>query len=319
VLCLAGVIATAATAATVDKSKWPARMTFASGPVGGFAYTTGSPWASVIGAEIGVPISVESTAGFPINLLMVDSRKAEIGMSTTDLTYQGWDGADWSEKKQLRSQRTVMVLGANALQIYTSRNSGVKSIADIAGRTVNPSRRRSGADLIFRDVVEALGIKPARISNVAPAEANTLLADGRLDVAAVTGSTPHPALSEFDASHDMAVIGLTEAELKRYLQKHPYMGGYELAAGTYKGLKEPVKTVASYIVMVVRADAPDSLVYALVKSTYEKKGALAGAHKSFAAIDPKDIVHATVPVHPGAVKYYQERGVTLPAKLTATK
>jgi TRAP-type uncharacterized transport system substrate-binding protein len=97
------------------------------------------------------------------------------------------------------------------------------------------------------------------------------------------------------------------------------MSGYEIAPGTYKGPKEPVRTVASYIVMVVRADAPESLVYALVKSTFDKKAALAGAHKSFAAIDPKDIVHATVPVHPGAAKFYQERGVTLPAKLTATK
>lgn len=318
-LCLAMAAAAGTVAhaqgSVADRSKWPARLTFATGPVGGFGHTTGSPWASVIGTEVGVPLSVESTAGFPINVLMLEERKADVGISTSDVTFEAWEGADWTKDRKLRAQRTLMVLGANALQIYTPKNSGIKTISDINGRSANPSRRRSGSDLMFRDLLETLNIKPARITNVSPGDANGLLGDGRLDVAVVTGSPPHPAVSEFDTNNDTVLIGLTDAERQKFLQKYPYFGPYDIPAGTYKGVSAPVKTVASYVVVVVRADMPDSLAYALVKATFDKQASLAGAHKSFAQIAAKDILYSTVPVHPGAARFYAERGVALPAKL----
>lgn len=300
--------------AQADRAKWPARLTYATGPVGGFAHTTGSPWASLIGTETGVPVSVEATAGFSINILMIDESKADISMTTSDLAYQGWEGADWSKNRKLQNQRTIMVFGANVMQIYAARKSGIKTLADLNGRSANPSRRRSGSDLVFRSIMDAVGVKPARITNQNPSDANSLLGDGRLDAAAVTGSLPHPAVSEFDASHDMTMIGLTDDELKKFLQKNPYLSQYEIPAGAYKGVTAPVKTVAGFIVVNVRADLPDSLVYALVKATFDKKDALAAAHKSYAAIDPKNIAYATVAVHPGAAKYYAERGIKIPAK-----
>lgn len=315
-LCLAVVGCCAAYAQTaVDKSKWPARLTFATGPVGGFAHVTGSPWASLIGTEVGVPLSVESTAGFPINVLMLDERKADIGISTSDITYGAWEGADWTKDKKLREQRAILVMGANALQMYTSKKSGIKSVTEINGHSANPSRRKSGSDLMFRELLGALGIKPSRITNVSPGDANGLLGDGRLDVAVVTGSPPHPAVQEFDTSNEMVLIGLTDAERQKFLQQFPYLGPYDIPAGTYKGLTAPVKTVASYIVMIARADLPESLVYALVKATFDKQAALAGAHKSYAQVQAKDILYSTVPVHPGAARFYAERGIALPDKL----
>lgn len=302
-----------------DKSKWPTRLTFATGPVGGFGHTAGSPWASTVGTDVGVPISVEATAGFSINLQMIDDSKADIAMTTSDLSYQGWNGADWSKDKKLRKQRTLMIFGANVVQIYTARNSGIKNLSDIGGRSANPSRRRSGSDLIFRSLMDTLGIKPARITNQNPSDANSLLGDGRLDVAAVTGSLPHPAVSEFDATHEMAMVGMTEEQRKNFLERNPYLSAYEVPAGAYKGVRAPVKTVAGFIVLSARADMPDSLAYALVKATFDKKDTLAGAHKSYARIDPKNILYATVAVHPGAAKYYEEHGIVLPAKLKAGK
>lgn len=301
----------------VDKSKWPSRLTFAPGPVGGFGYIVGSPWASIVGADVGVPISVEASGGFSINLQMVDDGKADIAMTTSDLSYQGWEGADWAKNKKLHNQRTLMVFDANVVQIYAPRNSGIKNLADINGHSVNPSRRRSGSDLVFRDLMEVFGIKPSRISNVNPSDANTLLGDGRLDVAAVTGTPPHPAVSEFETNHEMVLIGMTDTERQKFLQKYPFLSPYDIPAGTYKGQTGAVKTVAGYIVLSVRSEMPDSLAYALVKDTFDKKNTLSGAHKSYARIDPKGILNATVPVHPGAVKYYEEQGIALPGKLKA--
>lgn len=319
-MVLAGVLCFTAAwthAQGVDKSKWPQRLTLATGPVGGFGHTTGSPLASIVGTDIGVPISVESTGGFPINTLMVDDRKADIGYSTTDVAYQGWQGAEWSKGKQARKVRALMVFDANVLQIYAPTRSAVKSIANLTGKSVNPSRRRSATDLVLREALDAVGVKVARITNVSPSEANGLLGDGRLDVAAVMGSIPHPAVTEFEVNHDTTLVAFTEAEAKKYLEKAPFMSLFEIPAGTFKNQNQPVRTVASFIMVVARDDLDNSLVYALVKSTFAKKDTLAAAHKSFGRIDPKNIARATVPVHPGAIKFYEEQGVRIPDKLKA--
>ena len=316
---LALVVACGSALAQADRAKWPARITYATGPIGSFSHTTGSPWASLLGTEVGVPVSVEATAGFSINILMIDEAKADIAMTTSDLSYQGWEGAEWSKNRKLHNQRTIMVFGANVLQMYAARKSGIKSLADLNGRSANPSRRRSGSDLVFRSLMDAIGIKPSRITNQNPSDANSLLGDGRLDAAVVTGSLPHPAVSEFDASHEMTMIGMTDAQRQKFLETNPYLSAYEIPAGAYKGATAPVKTVAGFIVMSVRADLPDGLVYALVKTTFDKKDTLAAAHKSYAGIDPKNIVYATVAVHPGAAKYYEERGIKLPEKLKSAK
>lgn len=314
---LAAAVAATAQAQTTatDRSKWPARLTFATGPVGGFGHTTGSPWASIVGAEVGVPLSVESTAGFPINVLMLEDRKADVVVTTSDLAFEGWEGADWTKDRKLRAQRVLLVMGPNALQIYASRKSGIKTLSDLNGRSANPSRRRSGSDLMFRDLLDALDIKPSRITNMSPGDANSLLADGRLDIAVVTGSPPHPAVSEFDSVHEMVMIGLSDSERQRFLQKSPSLGPYDIPAGSYRGATAAVKTVASYVVVSARADLPDSLAYALVKATFDKQAALTGAHKSFAQVAAKDILFSTIAIHPGAARFYAERGIALPDKL----
>ena len=300
-----------------DKSKWPARLTFVTGPAGGFGFPTGSAWASAVGAEVGIPISVEATTGLQVNPLMIEDKKAEVGLSAGDTSLEGWNGADWTKGRQIRAQRALVVLDPWVMQLYTTRKSGISALTDLNGKSVNPSRRRSWTDNVLRDMVEILGLKPGRISNVGPNDANTLLGDGRLDIAAVAGAIPHPALSEFEVNHEMVLIPMSKEEQQKYLAKHTALFAYDIPANSYKGQTRPVPTVASYNIYIVHKDLPDSLVYALAKATFAKKDQLAAAHKAFARMEAKNIVYATVPLHPGAVRYFEEQGITLPEKLKA--
>ncbi len=307
----------AASVPAQDKSKWPQRLTIVTGPTGGFGFPTGSAWASAVGAEVGVPISVEATTGIQVNPLLIEDKKAELGLSAGDTSFEGWNGAEWTKGRQIRAQRAMVVLDPWVMQFYTTRNSGVTALTELNGKSVNPSRRRSWTDNILRGMAEVLGLKPARISNVGPADANALLGDGRLDVAAVAGAIPHPAMSEFEVNHEMVLIPMTKEQQQKFLATQPALFAYDIPAGSYKGQKGPVATVASFNIYIVHRDLPDSLVYALVKGTFAKKEQLTAAHKSFARMEQKNIVYATVPLHPGAARYYEEQGIKLPEKLKA--
>lgn len=303
----------------VDKSNWPQRMTLAAGPTGSFSYTMGSPWASNIGTTLGVTISSESTAGLPVNTIMVNNKQAEIGICSTDVAYDALVGAEWSQGKKLENVRAIAVFDPNVIQFYTNKKSGITSFKDINGKSVNPSRAKSNCDTIFRRMTEILDVKPSKITNVNPTDANGNLGDGLLDVAAAMGSVPHPAPSEYEVNHDMVMIGLTREDAKKFSEKFPALNTYEIPANTYKNQKDPVITVGSYSMAIVSKDLPDSLVYEMTKATFGNKETLAAAYKPFGQIEQKNIALSPIPLHPGAIKYYEENGIKIPDKLKPSK
>ncbi len=314
-LAILALAMTGAGAMAQDKAGWPSRLTMGTGPVGGTGYTMSSPWASVIGASLGLPISVEATAGFPINTRMVDAGQAEVAMTTTSIAYGAWNGAEFTEGKKLENIRTLIVLDANVLQLYTKPDSGIAGIGDLAGKAIAPSRAKSEADTLVRGILDTLKIEAGRIVNVAPTQANDLLRDGQIDVAGGTGTVPHPAATEFEAGSEARVIGFTDDEVKTYLAANPALSRYDIPANTFKNQKEPVTSVGSYLIIFGSKDIPDTLAYELVKRTFEARDQLANAYKNYGNMDPKEIVRSTIPVHPGAVKYYEEQGIQVPAEL----
>ena len=312
---LAGVGPAEAQDTKVDKSKWPKRLTLAAGPTGSFSYTMGSPWASNIGSILGVSISSESTAGLPVNAIMVNNKQAEIGICSTDIAYDALLGAEWSKGKKLENIRAIAIFDSSVIQLYTNRRSGIKTFSDLNGKSVNPSRAKSVSDTIFRRLIKVLDVKPAKITNVNPSDANGNLGDNLLDVVAVMGSIPHPAPSEYEVNHDMVLIGLTNEEAKKFTDQFPALSPNVIPANTYKNQKEPVTTVGSFSMAIVTKDLPDSLVYEMTKATFVSKKTLAAAYKPFATIEQKNITLSPLPLHPGAVKYYEEIGIKIPDNL----
>jgi TRAP transporter TAXI family solute receptor len=314
-LARAGLVLASEAAKGVDKSNWPKRLTLVAGSAGSFSYTMGSPWASNIGTQLGVTISTESTAGLPVNAIMINNKQAEIGICSTDIAYDAVTGADWTQGKKLENVRAMTVFDPNVIQFYTNRRSGISAFKQINGKSINPSRARSNCDTVFRRMAKQFGISPSKITNVNPSDANGNLGDGLLDVAAAMGSIPHPALSEYEVNHDMVLIGLTREEAKQFVQQFPALTVYEIPANSYKNQKEPVISVGSYSMAIVSKDLPDSLVYEMTKATFATKKTLAAAYKPFELIEQKNIVHSPMPVHPGAIKYYEEVGVKIADKL----
>ena len=303
----------------VDKSNWPQRMTLAAGPTGSFSYTMGSPWASNIGTIVGLTISSESTAGLPVNAIMVNNKQAEVAICSTDVAYDTLAGAEWSQGKKLANIRAMAIFDSNVIQFYTNQRSGIKNFRDINGKSINPSRAKSNCDTIFRRLAQTLDVKPSKITNINPTDANGNLGDGLLDVAAAMGSVPHPAPSEYEVNHDMVLFGLTREEAKKFSEKFPALNSYEIPANTYKNQKDPVITVGSYSMAIVSKDLPDSLVYEMTKATFNSKKTLAAAYKPFAQIEQKNITYSPIPLHPGAIKYYEENGIKIPDNLKLSK
>jgi len=298
-----------------DKTGWPSRITFATGPTGGFGYTMSAPWSATVGSTIGIPISPEVTSGMSINMLLMHQNQIEAAVNTSDVVVMGWNGSGYAKGKKLQDVRTMMMFVPFVFQMYTDARSNIKTLHDFDGKIVNPSGAGSQTDIVFRAMMQTLGVKPKQVTNVSPAQANDLLADGRLDLSMAAGGVPHPALSQYEARSQLRLIGFTEDERNKFLAVNPQLAPMIVPAGTYKGQDKDILTVGSYTMFIARKDLPDSLVYAMIKATFDRKADLANAYKAFGKLDPKSILESPIPLHPGAVKYFEEHGIKIPDKL----
>jgi uncharacterized protein len=302
-------------ASAQDKTGWPTRITFATGPTGGFGYTMSAPWSATVGSAIGIAISPEATSGIPINFLMMHKHQVEAAVGTSDVAVLGWRGDGYAKGTKLQDARTMLMFVPFVFQMYTDARSSVKSLHDLDGKIVNPSSAGSQTDIVFRAMVQILGLKPSKVTNISPAQANDLMSDGRLDVAIGAGSVPHPAPSQYEARSQIRLIGFSEDEVKKFLDKSPQLSRMVVPAGTYKGQDKEIVTVGSYTMFVADKSLPASLVYAMIKATFENKDSLANAYKAFSKLKLDNILNSPIPLHPGAVKYFEEHGVKIPDNL----
>jgi uncharacterized protein len=324
----AGGVGTAALVATIgmllvvpfahaqSHKGWPSRITFATGPTGGFGYTMAAPWSATVGSATGVAISPEVTSGIPFNVQMTETKKAEVGIGTSDIIVMGLHGQGFFKgKKPISDVRTMFMFVPFVFQMYTDARSSIKSLDDLNGKIINPSRAGSQTDVVLRALVKTFGLKPKQITNVSPPQANDLMADGRVDVAIGAGAVPHPAASQYAARSNLRLIGLTKAQQDKFLAANPQLSPMTVPAGTFKGQDKPVLTVGSYTMVVVNKDLPADFVYAMLKATYDHKADLAHAYKAYSKLDLNSILNSPIPLHAGAIKYFEEHGIKIPDKL----
>lgn len=298
-----------------DKSNWPKQLSALCGPEGGSGFALLSVWAPIIAKETGANLSVQATGGNVANTIMVNKKQADFGLSTSALAAEAVNGADWTNGQKLTDNRLVAVLQTYVAQYYTLEKSGIKSFDDVNGKHISLGNAGTGSDQWGRRVLDTFGIKPKKISNLAPGQGNDLLKDQLLDVQSVFGSLPHNSITELQASGDIRVFGLGKEKSEQFAAKFPGLTVKEIPAGTYKNQKEPIYSIAEPVILIANKNLPDDLVYEITKATFEKKADLMASYKPFKEVKIEDVGVGSIPLHPGAYKYYVEKGIKVPDKL----
>ena len=305
----------------VDKSKWPKRLAIGAGPMGSHGYMVGSIWAGVLGKELGLNISVEITGGAVHNTKLTDAGTCDIGYSYMGIASNGWDGtAKWAENKKLREYRGFLVGFPAVIHFYSLKRAGLTNLKDFNGKVVSLNQLGNGSNLWGNRILTELKIKPSRIATVSPSDSNNLLRDGTISAALCMGSTPHSAVSELGATHEIDILSFTPEQQEAILK--PYgkiIRPYEIPPGTYKGLDKPVATLSEYDIWITSQKLPDDLVYMMLKTTFDKKEDLIKGLVRFNLIVPELAKNSSIPLSQGAYQFYREKGVSLPAEIQPVK
>jgi TRAP transporter TAXI family solute receptor len=315
--CVALLGAVLATPAAAQKANWPKSMTLGTASVGGTFFIYGQVWATLAGDTIGVPISTQQTQGPNQNIILVDSKQVELGMTTMGIALQAWKGEGaWTQGKKFQNIRALFPMYDTPFHFITTDKTGIKSVKDLNGRSVGVGPRAGTPGTYFPMMFEALGVKPSAIRYGGASDMGGQLGDGLLDAFPFAAGLPISAYSEIEAQRGVVFFGFTKDEIKTLTTKFPELAETKIPAGTYKTLKEDQPTVGVFNFAIAHKDLPDDLAYAIVKAVMDNNERMKQGHAAAVETVPANAAkNAFLPFHPGAAKYFREKGVAIPENL----
>ena len=290
-------------------------LLMATGGTGGTYYPLGGGMANVWNDKIeGLNVTVQSTGASVENIRLLSKGEADLAMAMNGPAIRAVKGEGEWEGNPVDNIAAVGVIYPEVMQVVALKDSGIKTIADLKGKRVSIGPPGSGTASAALKILEAYGIDPEKdIEKFQDtfADAARKLKDGNLDAAFAVLAVPAANIVDITTAKPITIVDIEGEALNKLLEMAPAFSPYEIPAGTYEGQDEPAKTVSQWAVLYVRKDLPDDLVYNLTKVMYEKTDEIAAAHARGNQITIENATKGIepVPFHPGAVKYYKEKGL----------
>jgi TRAP transporter TAXI family solute receptor len=295
---------------------WPKSLTIATSSPGGIYLPYGRFLAKLWTEKLGIPVDAVVTQGSAHNVKVLDLGGAQIGLTTMGIALHGWNGTgDWAEGKRYRNMRALFPMYDTPFQVAVPRRSGITTLQQLDHKVVGIGPRAGTGGTYIPDVMKLLGIAAEVKYGSIDDQATELLA-GRYTASAAMTGVPIPALTRAESKEPLTFIALSPEQIDAVLKKFPELSASTISAKAYKSLEKDYATFGVYNFAIGRADLPDDLVYQLIKVLFENVPALVREVAAATDTIPQNVSKDTfLPLHPGAIRYYREIGLSIPAKL----
>lgn len=294
-----------------DKTGWPQGITLGTASVGGVYFVYGGVAANLMSQKAGINVSTQQTQGPNQNMILVNGKNIELGMVTMGVAINGWKGTGWANGKQYKDVRAMFPMYDTPFSCVASERSGVKSFADLNGKNVGVGPRAGTPGTYFPLIFKALGIK-VTIRNGGASDMASQLGDGLIDAFCFAAGNPIPAFSEIESQRPVNFFAFTPEEIAKVRQAIPEVAVTVIPAGTYRTQKADMNTVGLFNFAIAHKDLPDSLVYELTKAIMESNPEMVQGHAAAKETLPTNASkNDFLTFHPGAVKYFKEKGIAL--------
>ncbi|MSP67324.1 MAG: TAXI family TRAP transporter solute-binding subunit [Alphaproteobacteria bacterium] len=294
----------------------PKSLTLGTASVGGTYFIYGGVVAALLTEKAGLNVSTQQTQGPNQNVILVEGKQIELGMTTMGIALQAWNGtSDWTQGKKFQGIRALFPMYDTPFHFITAASSGITSVAQLNGKTVGVGPKAGTPGTYYPLMFEALGIK-ATIRNGGASDMGGQLGDGLIQCFAFAAGLPISVFTEIEAQRPVRFLTFTDAEIKTLKAKLPELSDSLIPKGTYKSLGEDHKTLGVYNFAIAHKDLPEDVAYRIVKTVLENNDAMVKGHA--AAVETvlaNWTRNSFLPFHPGAVRYLKEKGITVPANL----
>jgi uncharacterized protein len=293
-------------------------VTIGTGGVTGVYYPTGGSVCRLMNKlrkETGIRCTVESTGGSVYNINTIREGELEFGVAQSDWQYHAFNGTSkFEEVGPFEGLRAVFSVHAEPFNVMVRKDSGIDSADDLVGKRVNIGNPGSGQRGTMEVLMAAKGWTMdtfALATELRSAEQSGALCDNQIDAFVITAGHPSGNLTEAATTCDVKLIPVTGDAVDKLVSDNAYYRSATIPGGMYRGTDDDVETFGVGATIVTSADVSDEAVYALVSAVFDNFDAFKKFHPAFGTLTKQDMVSAglSAPLHPGAEKYYREKGL----------
>lgn len=281
-------------------------------------YIWGSALSKVINDYVdGYTASPQVTDGPLADIQMLEDDEALLTLGNTAVSYEAWNGEGIAspDGTKYQKQRALFMAYPSYFHNITTAQTGIKNITDLEGKVVHCAPVGSGPNYSIEYSMNALGIKPKDKIYGGVDAAYELLKDNNIANVVLAMGIPVGTVTDFALNYDMRFIEYTDEQLATVCEAYPFLTPAKIPAGTYKGQDHDVSTVKFGNMIVAHKDMDEELAYQICKASFEHKDYFINAHSSGKDMTEEAFVDCTIPLHPGAIRYFKEKGYEIPDNL----
>ena len=289
-------------------------LSISTGGTGGVYYPLGGGMASILTKYVpNWAVTAEVTGASVDNMKLINVGKTDVGFSMVDTAWEAYVGIDKFKDVKVPA-RTLMVLYPNRTQVVTVEGTGINTMQDLKGKRISVGSPGSGTEILALRLLDAYGLTgDVKRERLSVAESVNAIKDRKIDAFFWSGGLPTAAITDLAATPGTKIKFLDHAEVTEALNKKhgPLYVRDQIPAKTYPGQDKPAQILSVWNILAVNEKMSDATAYTIVKTLFEHKPELVATHKEAENIqlDNQNAAHSPLPFHPGAIRYFTEKGV----------
>jgi TRAP transporter TAXI family solute receptor len=292
-------------------------ITIGTGGVTGVYYPTGGAICRLVNKdrkEHGIRCSVESTGGSVYNTRTIRAGELDFGVVQSDVQSAALEGVRaFDGDEPYGNLRAVFSVHPEPMHVMVRADSGINSVMDMKGKRVNIGNPGSGTRVLAGVLMEAAGVSPddfALAAELKSSEQSAALCDGKLDAAIWAAGLPNGSSMEATSTCDIKILDLASSGIDKVLASNSAYAAATVPGGMYPGNPDNIASWGPKATFVTDASTSDEVVYTLVKAVFDNFADFKKLHPAFGRLVEEQMIKdgLSAPLHPGAVKYYKERG-----------
>ena len=311
-------IAAALSAALMAPAAWAEEfITIGTGGGTGGYYPTGGAICRLVNKgrkEHGFKCAVESTGGSIYNINTIREGELEFGVAQSDWQFHAYNGSSkFEDQGKFEDLRAVFSIHPEPFTVVARADAGIETFDDLKGKRVNIGNPGSGQRGTMDVVLAAKGMSLddfALATELKAAEQSAALCDNQIDAMVYTVGHPSGSIQEATTACDSVLVDVTGPGIDRLVDENSFYRKATIVGGTYRGNPDDTQTFGVGATLVTSANVSEDAVYTLVSSVFENFDAFKKLHPAFAHLKPEEMIKdgLSAPLHPGAEKYYREKG-----------
>ncbi|MBL6428135.1 MAG: TAXI family TRAP transporter solute-binding subunit [Maritimibacter sp.] len=311
-----GLAALATVAFTAPAMAQEEFITIGTGGVTGVYYPTGGAICRLVNKgrkDHGIRCSVESTGGSVYNVNTIKEGELEFGVAQSDIQFNAYNGVVQFEDGAFEGLRAVFSVHPEPFTVVARADAGITTFDDLKGKRVNIGNPGSGQRATMEVLMEKMGWTAddfALASELKAAEQSAALCDNQIDAMVYTVGHPSGSIQEATTACDSVLVEVSGDAVTALVDEFPFYRTATIPGGMYRGNDEDTMTFGVGATFVTSDAVSEDAVYAVVSSVFENFEDFKGLHPAFANLVPEEMISAglSAPLHPGAEKYYKEKG-----------